>query len=461
MLKLAPLAPSKSETDHDLAHRMQGPQRHRLLQGYPMPGLMKEFSTPNPVIPDPSRKLIVGILPHASCNPSVLGCGYCTFPHESFQRSKVSQTVKAVISEIESSPLAGRKVEALYFGGGTANLTPSEDFEGLCAQTAECFDLHGSEVTLEGAPVYFSLSHRTHLASLRRHFRESSLRLSMGVQTFDLAQIERMGRSHIGHPRQVAAAVRVAQKLGISTSADMLINLPGQTPAHMRSDLLQASELGFSQICLYHLVLFRGLGTPWSADQDLLKALPNNHLAFENWQEMRQLLLSLGYRQRSLTNFERQDNYRYEECSYTPQRYDGAGFGPAALSTYTDSSTHTAVKWMNPESSQAYREGSQSRRCFVYGQTDLRLLHLTRNLAKLQVSIPDYQHQFGTTPQQDFPEEFSALNRAGLIEVGPTTIHLTLSGMFYADSVAGLLASRRIREIRRGANNEARYHVMG
>ena len=103
-----------------LNRRMSGPQRHRLLQGYPMPPLMVEYDRSRafePTLLDDSRPLIVGVLPHASCNPSVKGCGYCTFPHEEFQVTSVRQTVRAVAREISHTKSGHRRVDALYLGG--------------------------------------------------------------------------------------------------------------------------------------------------------------------------------------------------------------------------------------------------------------------------------------------------------------------------------------------------------
>jgi hypothetical protein len=36
----------------------------------------------------PHRPLLVGVLPHAFCNPKIAGCGFCTFPHEYMQAHK-------------------------------------------------------------------------------------------------------------------------------------------------------------------------------------------------------------------------------------------------------------------------------------------------------------------------------------------------------------------------------------
>lgn len=104
MLKLSSLkTPVPTRYELDLAKRQRGPQRHRLLQGYPLPPLMVPYDRARgyePVRLDQSRPLIVGVLPHASCNPTVQGCGYCTFPHEEFRAAEVRETVRSVVREI-------------------------------------------------------------------------------------------------------------------------------------------------------------------------------------------------------------------------------------------------------------------------------------------------------------------------------------------------------------------------
>ncbi len=444
--------------EQQLEKRMRGPQRHRLLQGYPLPPLMVPYDRGRgylPIQPDPARPLIVGILPHASCNPSVQGCGYCTFPHEEFRVREVRQTVRAVTEEVQRSPLRGRRVEALYFGGGTANLTPPDVFSELCQAAATVFRLEGAEITLEGAPVYFTSRKEALLDHLSRHFPGSKHRLSMGVQTFDSKLIAQMGRSAIGSPESVHRAVVAASRRGMTTSADLLINLPGQSLQDMLADVRRASDLGFSQICLYHLVLFRGLGTPWAKDRDKLADLPDNEQAFCNWLAVRSLAAELGYRQKTLTNFERDGHYRYEECSYQPERFDGLGFGPEALSCFTDAKTQTAVKWMNEPTGAKYRaamaEDADARtKVFVYGSQDLKVLHLTRTLPRLSVSRNTYKQVYGSDLVSDFQAEWQALESAGLVRVSREMVELTFRGMFFADSVAGLLAADRVAEIRQG-----------
>ena len=138
-------------------------------------------------------------------------------------------------------------------------------------------------------------------------------------------------------------APEAAQQRGMTTSGDLLFNLPAQKLADMRDDVRRAVEIGLDQVCLYHLVMFRGLGTVWSRDETLLSALPSKEEAVDNWLTLREYLIDNRFHQTSLTNFERSElandprRYCYEPISYESVRCQVLGFGPAGLS-YSPSS---------------------------------------------------------------------------------------------------------------------------
>jgi coproporphyrinogen III oxidase-like Fe-S oxidoreductase len=219
----------------------------------------------------------------------------------------------------------------------------------------------------------------------------------------------------------------------------------------------RAIEIGLDHIGLYHLVMFAGLGTEWSRDPALVASLPTNQAAAANWLELRKLLDQHGFYQATLTNFERQEllghqnRFLYEELSFQPDRYDMIGFGPSGISFA--GGRQTAVKVINPDSAGAYvagvdRGGPAWDRQFVYSPRDLRIFHLTRRLAALRIDRDDYQVYFRSDPIIDFPREFEALEHEGLVRVTDAAIEPTPLGMFYADSIAGLLAWNQIRSQR-------------
>jgi oxygen-independent coproporphyrinogen-3 oxidase len=441
-----------------------------------------------------SRPLALGVLPHPFCNPAVKGCGFCTFPHEVFSIPQATAVVESVVAEIDASlqfapELAHRTVPALYFGGGTANLSPVGAFQALCRKLRKSFDLSRAEVTLEGVPAYFVVRHPLLIDVLREEIPARRYRISMGIQTFDRQRLRQMGRTAFGDADTFEAVVRTARDRGVSVSCDLLFNLPGQSLAAMQEDLARALALGLDHICLYHLVLFEGLGTEWSTDPGLLSKLPDNDEACANWLSLRETLLGSGFRQTTLTNLEREalasteDRFLYEELVLSPDRYDWLGFGPGAISVLLDAKLDRGLKLLNTETAADYiatvGTGAPSwSRYFSYGLRDLKVLYLTRKVARLGVDRREYAGLFGVDPVADFELEIAALAERGLLIIRDDTMELTPAGMFCADTIAGLLASRQVKhnrsmELARGTvpepqavyygtlDNDARLQRMG
>jgi oxygen-independent coproporphyrinogen-3 oxidase len=458
-----------NQNDADfLRGRMRKPQRHRLLHGYPLAAAMPRLPADQPgadvvFYPNTSRDLLIGVLPHPFCNPAVTGCGFCTFPHEAYRAPDAAAVVEAVLTEIDRRVrrqpwLHGRTVAALYFGGGTANLTPADSFCRLCRALATTFDLSQAEVTLEGVPAYFVKRRPLLVDILREQTPARHFRLSMGIQTFDIERLRQMGRLAFGDTATFAEVVALGHRHGFTVSADLLFNLPGQSLDAMRADLAKADAIGLDHLGLYHVVLFRGLGTAWSRDPAMLAALPSNEQAADNWLALRDEFRSRKFDQTSLTNFERAEfacderRFVYEEYSFQPDRFEVLGFGPSAISFAVDQDFGLARKVLNPDGAAAYRaavanQGLVADRYFAYGPRDLRVFYLTRRLAALAINRQQYGDLFATDPVDDFPSEWAALAAEKLVEIGPESIRPTPRGTFYADSIAALLAWRRVRAL--------------
>jgi oxygen-independent coproporphyrinogen-3 oxidase len=418
---------------------------------------------------DPSRPVIIGILPHTQCNPRVEGCGFCTFPHDHYDKATLLQSVEGVAIQIDElfvqrPDLERRKVDAVYFGGATANLTPKSALAAVGRCLAQHVDLRGAEVTLEGVPSLFrSILPGPFEALLELPARQH--RISMGVQTFDEEWLARMGRGHFGGRRTVGQVVDKAHRRGATASGDFLINLPGQPLSRMIDDVHVANELGFDQICVYHLVLTEGTGTPWAKDPALLGSLPASSAACESWLAVRAELGKSGFVQTTLTNFERAEVSRgerrfvYEECSYSPERYDALGFGPLSISTFVDLGQRRAIKLVKGKGLSL--ASSKDDLFFPYDEEDVRLLHLTRTLARLHVDRATYRTAFGADLADHFGEALDAIQEAGLVTLDADALHLTPRGMFYADAVAGLLAWHRAEALRASGAGERTRDLLG
>jgi oxygen-independent coproporphyrinogen-3 oxidase len=459
-----------------LVELVNRPQRHRLLNGYPMPASAKPMDDVAKAVHkyidiDPDKGLIIGVLPHTYCNPMVKGCGFCTFPHEPYNKSKVVQVVDKVCHEIKDfgktfEVFRKKKVDAIYIGGGTANLTPVEDLDKILDSLSETFDIENTEISLEGVPKYF-LTNNGLLQSIVQKLPKAKRRVSIGIQTFKEEFINLMGRRNFGNEETFSQVVELTRSLGFDISCDLLFDLPGQTIDEMISDVKKAIALDFDQICIYHLVLFRLLGTEWSKNPDLINSLPSNEVACENWLVLRDLLLANGYVQNTVTNFEKKsfveanNGFKYETDVMNPERFDWVGFGPSAISSIHDGKFKRGFKFHNPTSAEDYLksdlEDAKWERYYYYQFQDEKVLYITRKIALCKLSISEFNKLFKSNFVHDFPNEISALAKFGLIEINGDEMLVTAKGQFYSDSIAAVfaLSQERSHRMRNKINNVA------
>ena len=486
--------PTLIETE--LHRRMSLPQRHRLLHAYPMAPLMLYSSTPThsrqlediSYSRDIDRRLLLGILPHPYCNPMVKGCGFCTFPHEQYTKKSAISVAKTVLREIKERikaipSLTKSPVDAIYFGGATANLTPYEDFEAILSTIFENFQCSNAEVTLEGAPIYFLKGDGAKLLKLLSTTTQRG-RISMGVQTFSQHRLKQMGRQGYGSKEDIQNIVQKAHSNGVQTSCDLLIDLPHQSIEEIIHDIQTAIHIGFDQICIYHLVLYKELGTEWAKDPHMLHGLPSNKEASERWDQICTFMRENHFIQTTLTNFERTEviesgkNFQYEALEMNLLDHDFIGFGPAGITRIAHKNLLSGHKILNPSESHAYLQkmdettnGIPGTAAFSYDARDMQILFLTRHIGRAKIDKSKFQEYYGHTIHEAFPLIFPVLASKPFLTSNGT---ITPLGNSYADSIAGILAwpkviEQEIQDKLKGYTppseetyyNESRRHWMG
>jgi len=444
--------------------RLSHGQGYRLLQGFPAPKLMNVVGCNEPDYLKPDKDLIVGVIPHPYCDPKVKGCGFCTFPHQQYDSELASRVESMVVNEIhiksQKLGIKGKKVPAIYFGGGTANLTNPNHFQEMVETLDDNFDIQDAELSLEGVPSYF-LKQRGEILKRLSSAPVNKKRLSLGIQTFDKDWIKEMGRTHFGDIRTVQKVIDQARKYEMGVSGDFLINLPGQDLSDMAQDVQTAMDLDLDQICIYNLVLYPGVGSEWSKNPEMMAKVPGVDQIFDNWEKIRDILLENGYVQSTLTNFEKRPEFAYEKLSYWPQGVDGIGFGPSGISIVSDQKWGEGYKSINHESAKSYLALGNYKE-FVglyhsYNSKGIMLLNLSRNLSRGFADLAEFKDN----PLEVFSSEFKVLSDFELVKWDNQSIRLTKKGMFNCDSVIALLAKseydshrKRIESIRRPPKQE-------
>jgi oxygen-independent coproporphyrinogen-3 oxidase len=166
-------------------------------------------------------------------------CPYCDFNSHEARTIPETEYVDTLLRDLEKDcALAqGRPVSTLFIGGGTPSLFSARAIERLLAGIGSLLPLAPDlEATMEANPGSAE-------AAKFAGFRAAGInRLSLGVQSFDDARLEALGRVHTSD--QAAAAIEYARAAGFcSFNIDLMHGLPGQTLAGAESDLNTA--LGF------------------------------------------------------------------------------------------------------------------------------------------------------------------------------------------------------------------------
>lgn len=178
-------------------------------------------------------------------------CPYCDFnSHEAASDFPQTRYLDALCADLEASlPFVwGRRIHTVFIGGGTPSLFPPVAIERLVGDIRARLPLEaGCEITLEANPGTFERDR------FRGYHEAGITRLSVGVQSFDDAKLQAIGRVHSA--AQAHAALAEAAAVFDTFNIDLMYALPGQTLAELQRDLLAALDHQPPHLSIYHLTI--------------------------------------------------------------------------------------------------------------------------------------------------------------------------------------------------------------
>ncbi len=182
-------------------------------------------------------------------------CPYCDFnSHEVKGNALATDTAQAYLAALRADleaalPLIwGRPVVSVFIGGGTPSLFDPEQIAQLVSDIRARLPLEpGCEITLEANPGTFERERF-------RGFRQAGVtRLSVGVQSFDDAQLKKLGRVHSA--TQAREALAEAAAAFETFNLDLMYALPGQTLDDLAGELDTALSFEPPHLSIYHLTI--------------------------------------------------------------------------------------------------------------------------------------------------------------------------------------------------------------
>lgn len=351
-------------------------------------------------------------------------CAYCDFASFSGQESRWDAYFNALAGEIAdwSGALKSRRIESVFFGGGTPSLVPAERIaEVLSRLRAAAAFSPDAEITLEANPGTLSMQ------KLAAYRAAGINRLSIGVQSFDAQRLRALGRIHT--PEMAVDAVRMARAAGFeNVSIDLMYGLPGQTIENWMESVERAIALPLRHVSAYSLIV--EAGTPLAAAVEAGRVqIPEDDAVIEMQRRATERLSEAGFARYEISNYARPGSESRHNLSYWLGG-DYLGLGSAAHSLMD------GARFANPPEIERYIAGERKLDYFVRTLRDRReeaLMLETRTARGL--SLENWRAAFG----EDFCAAHEAalrrLEAGGLIAIRDGFLRLTRAGMELQDSV--------------------------
>ena len=368
-------------------------------------------------------------------------CAYCAFysvplVEGNHGASMVTGYLGTLLGELRlwGERLGKKPVETIFFGGGTPSLLPAKAIAGILGEIDKTFVIApAAEITVEANPE--SALADGWLFDVRK---AGINRLSLGVQSFNDADLARLGRSH--DFRTAEAAFHTARSAGfVNISLDFMWGLPGepdrpQAQAHWLHQLKRVADLWPEHLSTYGLTLEEGSALAASCASGKY-ALPTESDLASMYLAGADFLEGRGFMHYEISNYARIGF----ECRHNLGYWQGAdylGLGPAATSTLG------GRRWTNPSSATDWRRQVQGKSIgndaeTLDAQSRVKELLMLRLRTSKGLSLHDYHACSGRSFQKDFGSLAQMLQKNGLAASRKGWFRLTRSGMLVSDTILG------------------------
>jgi putative oxygen-independent coproporphyrinogen III oxidase len=216
-------------------------------------------------------------------------CPYCDFnSHQLKSGQPDASYIDALIRDFdfEASRVKGRRIDSMFFGGGTPSLFQPEEFARLIRALKERIAFaDDAEITLEANPGTIE---RGRFAG----YAEAGInRVSLGAQSFDEGALKVLGRIHSADDTHRAVEEIKAAKLQ-NFNLDLMYALPNQTLETALNDVRIACSLQPTHLSYYQLTL-----EPGTVFHSRPPVLPDEEAAWRIQLAGQRMLAQAGYAQ--------------------------------------------------------------------------------------------------------------------------------------------------------------------
>ena len=274
-------------------------------------------------------------------------CPYCDFNSHAVTNNGSHQTnfdealyLKALCADLEASlPLIwGRRIHAIFIGGGTPSLLSAAGLDQLLADIRARLPMDADiEITMEANPGSVEVQ------QFKAYQASGVNRLSLGIQSFNDQHLKALGRIH--QADEARQAIRIAQQTFLRVNIDLMYGLPEQTTQQAMQDLKEALSFETGHISLYHLTL-----EPNTLFASFPPPLPDEDTTFEMQEILHQLLHQADFDRYEISAFAKKNQRCQHNLNYWKfGDYLGIGAGAHGKISFPNRIIRT-IKERHPQS---------------------------------------------------------------------------------------------------------------
>lgn len=354
-------------------------------------------------------------------------CPYCDFnSHQKKEHFPETAYIDTLLRDLENDrALVGdRIVNTIFLGGGTPSLFSATSLKTLLNEIANRLTLAPHcEITLEANPG--TTEHDSFHA-----LRDAGInRLSLGVQSFNDAQLKKLGRIH--DSACALSAINAAKAAGFERiNLDLMYALPDQTAEEAAADLAIAIEQNTTHLSWYQLTL-----EPNTLFHHRPPTLPTETVIEQMEQTAQQYFAHAGFERYEISAYCRNQHYCEHNLNYWQfGDYLGIGAGAHSKISFADKAPIRLLKHKHPnhylEANTSFiaeqRIVTDNHLCFEFMLNALRLYRA--------VNFEQFETYTGLKRQLLLPT-LTAAAQQGLLNMTEIDFTLTDLGYRFADDI--------------------------
>lgn len=377
-------------------------------------------------------------------------CHYCDFNSYPGMESLFDAYVSALIKEIDirvngadvvakgvateensakAANSASRRIQSVYFGGGTPVLIGPDRMAHLIDRIKDGFDVDSdAEITIEANPEAISFE-------AMRQLKDAGVnRVSIGFQSLDEECLRVLGRKHTAS-KAIASFLETRQAGFDNVNIDLIFGVPSQSLANWALNLEQVAALNPEHISCYALSIEEKTPLEKMIDAGEVES-PDEEIQADMMMYTRESLMDSDYEHYEVSNYAKPGKVCRHNLAYW-NNDDYLGLGAGAHSKIN------GVRYANIGNPKAYIEAVESGDSSAFIETE-NVLSVEEQLGdaiflglrKISgIDINEFKKRYGCDILKVYASEIEELVRDGLLIVNDGTIRLSSNGILLGNEV--------------------------